>query len=207
MIPTSIETPRLLLVEGRDEEEFFKALLKHISVRDVQVMNYGGKAKLREHFRLIAKAPGFGRLSLLAIMRDANSNASSAFQSVCDVLRHFDMPHPDVPGELTSDTKPRVGVFVLPGQERPGMLEDLCLSTVAMHPVLGCVERYMECLTERVDDIREGPRNESKARAHAFLAGMPEIVNSVGLAAHRGYWDLDASALQDLRSFLEALGN
>ncbi len=87
------------------------------------------------------------------------------------------------------------------------MLEDLCLSTVAKHPVLGCVERYMACLTEHLDDIDDHPHNESKARAHAFLAGMPELVNSVGLAAHRGYWNLDASALQDLRSFLEALGN
>ncbi len=49
------------------------------------------------------------------------------------------------------------------------------------------------------------PKNEAKARVHAFLAGMHELVPFPGLAAQRGYWNLDHPAMAELKRFLEAL--
>lgn len=205
MTRIAIEGTRLLLVEGRDEKEFFSALHRHMGVRSIQVLDYEGKTKLRASLPAIARLPGFDRVSHLGITRDADDDPNSAFQSVQDALRDSQLPFPETQRQFTLDTKPLVGVFILPGEEQPGMLEDLCLSTVANHPVLGCVAEYMDCLSERVRDGTQLPQSESKARAHAFLAGMPKLVTSVGLGAQRSYWNLDADVLQHIRAFLKVL--
>ena len=44
-----------------------------------------------------------------------------------------------------------------------------------------------------------------KAFAHAFLATRPDPHVSVGVAARKGYWDLDRPALEGVRSFLSGL--
>ena len=38
----TIKTPTQLVVEGRDAEVFFSALLENMQARDVQVQNFGG---------------------------------------------------------------------------------------------------------------------------------------------------------------------
>jgi hypothetical protein len=95
------------------------------------------------------------------------------------------------------------------------MLENLCLETVSDHPVMPCVDRFMACLRSSLR--HEGrkpsksqepvfPKNEVKAKAQAFLAGMREACASVGIAACKGYWNFDHSTLTDLRTFLSKLG-
>lgn len=40
-----ITKPKLLIGEGKDEENFFNALLKHMHTNDIQVLSSGGKDK------------------------------------------------------------------------------------------------------------------------------------------------------------------
>lgn len=49
------------------------------------------------------------------------------------------------------------------------------------------------------------PKNRSKAKAQAFLAGMHESVTAVGLAAQKGCWNLDHPVLDGLKAFIKAL--
>ncbi len=86
------------------------------------------------------------------------------------------------------------------GDLENGMLEDLCLRTQAEHPVMYCVESLIHCVA-LIDDIKQ-PKNLAKAKSQAFLSVMPEIVNSVGLAAKKGYWNLDHDCLFNLNQFL-----
>jgi hypothetical protein len=81
---------------------------------------------------------------------------------------------------------------------------NLCLDTVKNHPVLLCVDHYLSCLEEKLESDYF-PRNRAKARMHAFLAGQNKLVPSLGLAAKKGYFNLRAEVLSDLRRFLEKL--
>jgi hypothetical protein len=56
--------------------------------------------------------------------------------------------------------------MVLPGGDRPGMLEDVCLQSVENDPAMGCVEEYFGCLKKRLSELRQ---NLSKARVRSFL--------------------------------------
>ena len=86
----------------------------------------------------------------------------------------------------------------MPGNSDAGMLEDLCLKTVENHPAMGCVQPFTSCISE----LEESPNNIVKAKAQAFLAAMPELANSVGVGAQKGYWNFKSEELTDLKSFI-----
>jgi hypothetical protein len=45
----------------------------------------------------------------------------------------------------------------------------------------------------------------TKTKAQAYLALMPEIANSVGRGAQKGYWNFDSSELTPLIHFINQL--
>jgi hypothetical protein len=89
----------------------------------------------------------------------------------------------------------------MPGNLENGMLEDLCFKTVSNHPAAKCVNTFIDC----VKKLEQPPKIISKARVQAFLAAMPKLVNSIGLGANKGYWNLEHHEMIDIRKFLEDL--
>ena len=89
------------------------------------------------------------------------------------------------------------------------MLESLCLSTVESENLHKCINSFIECIeTETIlDGNREykKPKNLHKARCKAFLAAMEEDTPSLGVAAQKGYWNLNSTKLQPLLDFLKKL--
>jgi hypothetical protein len=107
------------------------------------------------------------------------------------------------------------GVFIMPGNSEEGMLEDLCLGTVTDHPVSACVDVYISCLYDNLEHEKQDiskdpykhyfPKNEAKTKMHTFLASMNKFVPSLGIAAKKGYFDLDSGILNDIKFFLQKL--
>ncbi|MFN8494753.1 MAG: DUF3226 domain-containing protein [Caldilineaceae bacterium] len=79
--PTEITKPKLLLGEGNDEVEFFNALLAHLQLEDVQVVDYLGKHNVFVELATVLKLPGFSQLESIGITRDADY-----FDNVADWL-------------------------------------------------------------------------------------------------------------------------
>jgi hypothetical protein len=203
--PREIGAKKILAVEGRDEVSFFEELISHLGVKDVQIEDVGGKDQFSKRLPALLKTPGFfgpdnvSIVTHLAVVRDKDED--NAFASIVNVIRSANLKPPTKQGRF-SDSKPKVGVFIMPGQNIKGtMLEDLCLKTVERHALMGCVDEFISCACL----LEDKPKNLSKAKVHAFLAGQPEIVNSVGLAAKKRYWDFESRALNELKAFLETL--
>ncbi|MBE3123755.1 MAG: hypothetical protein IMZ65_03040 [Planctomycetes bacterium] len=213
--PIKIEGPFLLLVEGKDEVQFFLALLQHMGIEGVQVLDYAGKNKFPEFFPAVCLQ--LDPVRAYAVVRDADANAGHTLESIAGVLKKQGEPCPrrNKQFEIKRAHPRKVGVYVLPGDAEQGMLEDLCLSTVQDHPATDCVNVFMECiervLPKRPPDavVTAGgqyyPKNRSKARALAFLAAMHDEVHHVGEAAQGGCWDLDHPCLAELKAFLQHL--
>lgn len=199
--PREITQPKLLIGEGQEEVRFFNAFLKHLDRQDVQVENYSGKYQLRTRLKALLTRPGFSQVVTLCIVRDADNSAASAFQSVCDALRNAGLAVPERPSQMAGGS-PEVGVLILPGGERPGMLEDLCLDAVQADFAMLCVDRYFQCLSEK---NHRQPNNLAKARVHAWLASQVEPDLRLGEAAEKGYWPWNAPAFGALKTFLLAL--
>ena len=190
-----------LLVEGNDPRNFFEAFVEHLSLANIQIQNFGGVYELSGFLRALVNAPDFQTVQSIGIVRDAETSAERAFQSVQSSLERAELPMPDSPAERT-DTSPAVTVLILPGDNRQGMLETLLCESFADDPVEGCIDDFFKCV-ESLPDV--SIERSDKARAHAYLTTKPNPHFSVGVAAKNDYWDLNHSVFSNVRDFLQTI--
>ena len=211
-----IEKPRLLLVEGNDDSQFFRRLIERrhgvneIRQTGIQIDRFAETAKLSAFLANVI-APALERSALLVraigIVRDADNSYGSAFQSVQGALRHANLPVPNAPlenahGALGNGNGISVVAYIMPDNSSPGDLESLCLEAVRDAPSVPCVDNYFECLKS----VGNVPRQESKARLRAFLASNaanPTLRTGDAIAAGVIPWD--SPAFDDVHKFLDML--
>lgn len=211
MLPDDIHSPqsrsaitysKVLLVEGRDAFHFFMALLRHLGIlAEIEIRNFGGVDDLTKYLKTLRITPGFTNVNSVGIVRDAEANAASAFDSVCSSLRRAGMNIPQHPMAIAPG-QPDVSVFILPDCSNPGMLENLCLQAVRDETAMFCVKDYFQCLDEQSVAL---PTNKPKAQVQTFLASRTRPGLLLGQAAHAGYWPWDNPAFASLKQFLRAL--
>ena len=195
-----IKNPKLLLVEGKDEENFFEVLLEKKGIEDIQIQRTDGKENLKKRFPVIKDTRGFKKLKSLAIIHDADNNIQGSFDRICKVLRNNELPNPKQPSSFTSNS-PKIGIFIIPDGKNAGNLESLCLSTVNSNTIQ-CIDPFMDCMKNKG---YPEPKSPHKARCRAFLSAMKEDTPSLGVAAQKGYWDFDSKKLEPLINFLKQL--
>lgn len=195
-----IRQKKVLSVEGKDEVNFFDALLKYIGITDFEIRHVGGKENFKNKLPALVKMTGFSDVQVLAVIRDADADASKAFQSIRNILKKEGLNPPSQINQF-SNGKLKIGIFIMPGNSDTGMLENLCLKTVENHPAMECVKVFIDCVSK----LEKTPHNMPKAKAQAFLAAMPKIANCVGIGAQKGYWNFDSNEIADLRSFIDNL--
>ena len=59
--PIEIKQEKLLVVEGADDARLFKALLRHIGICGIQVIDVGGKDNIRQKIDVLTKSPAFSK--------------------------------------------------------------------------------------------------------------------------------------------------
>jgi hypothetical protein len=193
-------------VEGNDEKGFFEALAKSMHLQigiDVELRLVNGKGNYKDQFQAFLNDPGFPNVEAYALIRDADNSAEDAFISMQNILRTTGQPCPARHAICVYDRHKnlKVGIFIISDHTATrGMLEDLCLQSVRDHPVMPFVEEYIHNVKQK--RLSEAPKNESKAKVQTFLAGMKDTVPYLGIAASKGYWDLESAALNDLRAFI-----
>ncbi len=204
--PKPIKSRKVLAVEGKDEENFFDALLRHMNITDFDIREVGGKGQFRKKLPALVDARGFfladgsSFVTHLAIIRDKDED--KAFESIATIVGNTRLTPPTKPSEFFNGN-PKVGIFIMPGETIDGtMLEDLCLKTIENHNAMTCVNEFASCISA----LEPTPKNIPKAKvqvfkAQVFLAAQPEIVDSVGLGAQKKYWDFESSALDELKKF------
>ena len=202
--PQPINKEALLLVEGKDPLNFFEALCKHLSLsQQLQIMNFGGVGELRGFLVGLRGQSGFRNVKSIGMIRDAETGAAGAFQSVHTSLEHAGLTVPNEPEQVSRDGQPAVGVLILPGQDKSGMLETLLCETFVDGPERRCIDAFFRCVQKQCPGANI--KNRDKARARAFLATKPDSYPSVDIAARKGYWPLDHEALEPARTFLKSV--
>ena len=199
MAPERIKHGTQLLVEGNDARNFFEALVAHMALAGVQVQNFGGVTQLRRFLSAFVNIPRFQEVGSIGIVRDAelrdaeraaaeprqdgtqDDQATRAFQSVQDSLRHVALPVPERPCQPTGERR-SVNVLILPGDNRPGMLETLLCETFSGAPMEQCVDALLQC----AEASGQAVQRRDKARAHAWLATRPGPVRVRGCGREEG---------------------
>jgi hypothetical protein len=196
-----IEKPKLLIVEGKDEESFLGALTAHLGLNDIQVAGVGGKKNIRPALKAIVKEPPFSKVESLGVTRDADTDPKAAFKSVESALAGAGLPSPKKPLQPAKG-HPRVNVMIFPSPDRKGALEDLCLEAIGLDTANTCVDEFFDCLQDKES---AWPKELSKARVRVFLSSREDPTLPLGLAAMKGYWPFDHEVFEPLRQFLMSL--
>jgi hypothetical protein len=191
----------VLVVEGKDEEYFFEALLRHERIQDAQVLPIGGKDRLAENLKALRNARQFRFVRSLGVVRDADADPKGTYSSVRDALQRAKLPTPDAHAQLV-EGPPRVSVFIIPSALQRGALEDLCLAAVEDDPAYPCVEKYFECLEQASVGCSS---EQSRARMQVFLASRKKVDKRLGVAAQAGYIPWGSPVFEELKRFLHAL--
>ena len=81
------DEPRLLLVEGADDKEFFRKLAEHLGIRDrIYLVEYQGKSNLVKYLIMILQDGHFANRRHIGIVQDSDYN-TNAFDSVISALK------------------------------------------------------------------------------------------------------------------------
>ena len=201
-----IRKDRLLLVEGRDEVNLFKAMIRDCfdDSDRIQIIDAGGRERFPERLEsIVLAASGNVVLQAIGVVRDADDNARGSFESVRHSVGRAGYVPPERHGEF-SDSVPSVGVFIVPDGYSTGAIETICRRSLQDNDVAKCVNDYFQCL-ERHNAMQS--RNEDKSFAHAYLAAMRNPVARMGEGALQGYWNLESPAFASLRRFVRDLGS
>jgi hypothetical protein len=193
---------KFVFCEGGDDVAVIKCVAQSNHIPDLIVEPFLGKNRLRNFLRGVQQRPEFAqnKVASIAIIRDADENATAAFQSVRDALLTNGFAAPEASGTITGEPV-KVGVLIIGSDEGNGMLEDLCLKSVSDRPEFACVDEFFRCVAEK----SERKHFSSKAKVRAWMASHPDFTLYVGKAAEAGYWPWESPAFDLLRDFLRCL--
>lgn len=129
--PKEINAENLLLVEGKDEVYFFEKIFKQLYVGGIQIQEVGGKDNFNLRLPVVDQLSSFRKnVRKVCIIRDSDENQNNTLRSVKKLLEKINWPCPEDHAKTTSGEKLTIGIFLMPGKEKPGALEDLIIESV-----------------------------------------------------------------------------
>ena len=208
-----------LLVEGSDDKHVFRHLLdhyhipqqfkikdEHFEIKDHEgIDNLLNLKTLRTYLKIVDEPRRFG------IVVDADTDLAARWQTLSDILKNSGYsiipitPKPE--GTiLREDGRPVVGIWLMPDNKVPGMLEDFASflrpKDDLLWPIANDVVQKVKVVQE---DRRFRDTHESKARIHTWLAWQKEPGKPMSLAITARYLDTTALNAQQLINWIRKL--
>ncbi len=199
-----------LLVEGSDDRNVCYHLLKshHIDVDQygIEMVAKNGIEKLLEELDVELIPNG---LTSLGIVVDADEDIVGRWQSLRDILLkagYSRVPRdPDLEGTIIYESdQPTVGIWIMPNNELPGMLEHFCGFLV---PHDDCLWDQAENIVQQVMqlDCRFPQPYVMKAQIHSWLAWQNEPGKPLGQAITKKFLDAQAPYAQQFILWIRRL--
>lgn len=211
-----------LHVEGKDDLFAITELLsahgfqqdaktkRDVEINDAAKEKEGfGRAKLLEDIPRAVKAVSDGAVAFVV---DADESVHNTWVSVRDRMRQVEHVAPFVPDDLESGgvvfdiskINARVGVWIMPDNERTGMIEDFIKSLVKTgDAILPIAEDATDRATAAGASITTFTR--PKAVIHAWLAWQEKPGRPFGTAIGAGYFDHEAESAKNFVKWLRRL--
>lgn len=210
--------PDVLLAEGSDDMGLLYHLLKHHNIpvlergstraAGIELRDGKGIDSLLTLIPVLLKQSDLQRLGIVV---DADNNIATRWQSLGDKLRHAgynNVPNAPAPtGTIMVQTGlPAVGIWLMPDNTLPGMLEDFVRFLVPTNDTLWTkAERCLQTL-DKTD--RKFPASQQiKAHVHTWLAWQEEPGKPIGQGITKRYFDANAPHAQQLIAWIRRLFN
>ena len=203
---------KILLVEGSDDEHVLKHIFGNHGIPSLdEVKPHGGDTELLESIPVRLRASN-EEGDVVGIVIDADTSLDARWQSIRDRLiqvGYKNVPDdPDPNGTIfdppDGSLLPRAGVWIMPDNRTPGMLEDF-LRFLVPQP-----DDLFDHVTDSIDSIPIRLRlfsdnDEPKAVIHTWLAWQENPGRPYGTAITARFLDPDVPQVGVLVSWLRRL--
>lgn len=208
-MPDKIVSEKLILVEGCDAKIFMINMLQIIGKENVfQVLDFGGISDLNRYIATLKKMDGFDLIKSILIVRDCESSATSAIQSVNTCLKNHGLIISNITPFRVYKNDIKIGLALFPGYDddnkliESGTLEDLCVAIIKDQTCLKTIEVYIQNFQDSYFKFRRLHKN----RLHAMISFTNDHVGmKLGEAAKAKFYDFDHSRFLPFKEIIENL--
>lgn len=200
-----------LLVEGSDDQHVVWAICQRLNVTEsFDVIDSIGISEVLKDIPVRLKQ----RPASLGIVVDADVDLNSRWQQVYTILSDFGYQLPETPnteGTIVESPNegylPKVGVWLMPNNELPGMLEDFIRFLVPSD------DESQNFANETLDMLEERnlhryiPNHRAKALIHTWLAWQEDPGTPLGQAITRRFLSTEIEVCQQFVDWLNRLFN
>jgi len=201
---------KLLLAEGLDVHRFLIYACKAYQKSDVQVISFGGNSELRTFLEALKNLENFSKVKALVIARDAETDVTSAIESVKSALGNIELPVPSEPFQFQKGDDTKTAFMLFPGPDRKnqcqtGTIEDLCLATISEDPLLHCVNAFLECAKQN-QECDEKLKHPWKCKLYAYLAGKDDHAGKrLSQAAKNNVWNWEHDVMLPFQRIIQEM--
>jgi hypothetical protein len=202
-----IVAKRVLLVEGNDDFHVLAGLFKHHNIPESFRLNEtGGIDRLLETFPVQLKATAIERVGIVV---DADLSIADRWRAIQLILRSAGFTSvPNAPDEegtiITEANKPDVGIWLMPDNRLPGLVEDFAACLIPQNDRLSrLAHQAIDAIP--INDRRFSEIHRSKVHIHTWLAWQSDPGTPMGLAITKKYLDADAPSAADFLRWVDRL--
>lgn len=190
----SIDKKKIILVEGRDDENFIYSLLNSKSIDDILVEPYNGKDRLTSHINSLTKREGFDETTSILILRDSDESLESASDSINYSLRTTRLIDKNLsPFKIDFQNNRKIGFGLFPGVGENGTLEDLCLRIFKENANNELIDSYLDDFQNKKGSFKHIHKN----KLHTLFSFTDKYVGyKIGETANFGGFDFDSHHLE-----------
>ena len=198
--------PRKMLVEGTDDLYVVANLCVAHGLRMPETFEIVDKKGIGNLLDTLSVELETSDLEILGILVDADTDLQARWQSLRTILTRAGYAVPAQPvltgTILYAEDKPTVGIWLMPDNHLPGMLEDFAAMLIPDDDVLLPYAR--ECV-QQIPDRRFSPAVRVKADIHTWLAWQEEPGKPFGTAITARYLNPESAQAQVFITWLRAL--
>lgn len=211
----SIIKKHLILCEGMDEWKFLVRYLNSPALqensffsKDIEVLDFGGNEELSAYLTALKGIQGYSDVVSLLIIRDAELDVQKAARQVQNALCTNGLEISPAQGQWSKGV-PKTCFLLFPAlgtEDRPGTLEDLCL-TILDDAAAETPLEEIDTFVEHLEEAREQPfSHRHKTRLHTYFSVNDKFVSmKVGEAADAGAFDWTHPNLESLKKCLSEM--
>jgi hypothetical protein len=196
-----------LLVEGADDLHVVSALMQHHKFPDsFKIEEKGG---ISEVFRILPVQLKGSNIRTLGVLIDADENAVDRWKAISTILNvagYRDIPvAPPAEGLILENRGlPKIGVWIMPDNSLPGMLEDFVSYLVPEKDELWQIaKRVIEKIPDESKKFKD--RHLCKAHIHTWLAWQEDPGTPLGLSITKKYLDAEGDSCKSFLTWISTL--
>ncbi len=203
MIASPNRSEKILLVEGKDDEHVIRHVVFKLGLEtSFEIIDTEGEGI----FDAISVGLRRPDLETIGIVADADNNLPGRWQAIVNRIqetkRNPEIPEGPREEGVIVNSEPRIGIWLMPDNSRPGEIEDFVASMIPENdPVWPRAERYIRDIPSKYLKSKI-----SKAKLYAWLATR-ETLGRMGTAIGAGALRTDGERTQIFGQWLRELFN